>query len=105
MSWASWWLMVGWIAYMGRFLRDVGGRCDRPVVVLPCPATGPASDLGIVCIAELVADPALPVVDEHTHDVGVLLEHVLSFRGTPAPGRRDVDDVNWPRWGGRVADR
>jgi hypothetical protein len=53
------------------------------MVVLPRPATGPASDLGVACIAELVADPALPVVDEHAHDVGVLVEHVLSFRGTP----------------------
>jgi hypothetical protein len=50
------------------------------MVVLPRPATGPASDLGVACIAELVADPALPVVDEHAHDVGVLVEHVRRRR-------------------------
>ena len=74
-------------------------------VVLPRPATGPASDLGVVCSAEVVTDAVLPLLDEHANDVWVLVEHVLSFSGNAGAGRRDVGWLELAARRGREADR
>ena len=70
--------MVGWIAYMGRFLRVVGGRGGQ-VVRSAGPAAGPTSSLGVMGVLDLAADTALPVLDECLNDVRVLV-HGCSFR-------------------------
>ena len=105
MSWTSWWVMVGWIEYMGRCLlvSRVDGRSD--LVVLPRPATGPASDLGVVCSAEVVTDAVLPLLDEHAHDVWVLVEHCPVLLGDAGAGRRDVGLLELAAWRGRETDR
>jgi hypothetical protein len=54
------------------------------VVVSLGPATGPASDLGVVSVTELATDPVLPVLCHRAHDVWVLREHVCPF-GFAAP--------------------
>jgi hypothetical protein len=91
--------MVGWIEYMGRFLQVswVDGRSD--LVVLPSPATGTASDLGVVCSAEVVTDAVLPLLDEHVHDVWVLVEHCPVLLGK----RRRRSARRWVAGTGRMA--